>query len=84
VPDSLHPRDPTTDAPLRILVADDEESMRHFLQRGLSRLGHEVTAVADGEAAFAAWSEKPFDLAVLDLRMPGADGTAVLGRLAAP
>ncbi|MBL8731197.1 MAG: sigma-54-dependent Fis family transcriptional regulator [Planctomycetes bacterium] len=65
---------------LRVLVADDEESMRHFVQRGLARRGHDVTTVADGHAAAAAWVASAFDLAVLDLRMPG-DGLATLGKL---
>jgi DNA-binding NtrC family response regulator len=70
-------------APLRVLVADDEESMRHFLGRGLQRLGHQVTTVADGGAAVAQWQQQPFDLAVLDLRMPGLDGLQALARLRA-
>ena len=65
----------------RILVADDEESMRHFLDRGLRRLGGEVVAVASGAAALAAWEQAAFDLAVLDLRMPGLDGIATLARI---
>ncbi|MCA8951722.1 MAG: sigma-54-dependent Fis family transcriptional regulator [Planctomycetes bacterium] len=72
--------EPST-APLRVLVADDEESMRHFLQRGLRRLGYEVDAVADGNAAVAAWLRTPYDLGVLDVRMPGIDGVAALGRI---
>ncbi|MEZ6038443.1 MAG: sigma-54 dependent transcriptional regulator [Planctomycetota bacterium] len=67
--------------PLRILVADDEESMRHFLQKGLTRLGHTVTAVADGEAAVGTWRHGEYDLAVLDLRMPGADGVTAMTRI---
>ncbi|MFY9341629.1 MAG: sigma-54 dependent transcriptional regulator, partial [Planctomycetota bacterium] len=70
--------DPT---PLRVLVADDEESMRHFLDRGLRRLGYDVVAVADGETAVARWQVGPFDLAVVDLRMPGLDGLQTLARL---
>jgi DNA-binding NtrC family response regulator len=70
-----------TDRP-SILLADDEESMRHFVSRGLQRLGYEVVAVADGNAASAAW-RPTHAAAILDLRMPGADGLAVLGRLRA-
>lgn len=66
---------------VRVLVADDEESMRHFLQRGLQRLGYDVVAVGDGATAAARWQEDPRDLAVLDLRMPGADGLETLGRI---
>ncbi len=67
--------------PLRVLVADDEESMRHFVQRGLTRLGHTVEAVEDGEQAVARWLAAPFDLAVLDLKMPRCDGLTALGRI---
>ncbi len=67
--------------PLRLLLADDEESMRHFLERGLGRLGYDVVAVADGTDAVARWQQQPFALAVLDLRMPGLDGLTVLRQL---
>ena len=80
--DDARVADPTpTPATLAILVADDEESMRHFVQRGLSRLGHRVTAVGDGQAAIAAWQQQRFDLAVVDLMMPLADGLQVLRAL---
>ncbi len=62
----------------RILIADDEESMRWVLERALRREGYEVTAVADGEAALQALKAEPFSLAFLDIRMPGPDGLALL------
>ncbi|MBX3461647.1 MAG: sigma-54-dependent Fis family transcriptional regulator [Planctomycetes bacterium] len=74
---------PSTTKALRLLVADDEESMRHFLHRGLRRLGHSVTAVGDGDAAVDAWQLQPFDAAVLDLKMPGTDGLQALCRIRA-
>ncbi|HEX6811761.1 MAG TPA: sigma-54 dependent transcriptional regulator [Planctomycetota bacterium] len=67
--------------PLRVLVADDEESMRHFVERGLRRLGYEVVSVADGDAAVARWPEGGCALAVVDLRMPGRDGLQTLAAL---
>ncbi len=72
---------PGASLPLRILVADDEESMRHFVERGLRRLGHRVDAVGDGEAAVKAWRTAPYDLAVLDLKMPGVDGLQALQQI---
>jgi len=62
----------------RILVADDEEDVRTFLAESLERAGHEVTQVADGTAALRAAHEEPFDVVLTDLRMPGADGMAVV------
>jgi DNA-binding NtrC family response regulator len=64
--------------PGRILVADDEESMRHFLARGLQRRGHEVRAVESADAALAALGEGTWDLVLLDLMMPGKTGLEAL------
>jgi two-component system nitrogen regulation response regulator GlnG len=65
----------------RILVADDEDSLRWVLERGLRQAGHEVSAVKNGEEALAAFQEVPFDLVFLDVRMPGLDGITALERL---
>jgi DNA-binding NtrC family response regulator len=62
----------------RILVADDEARMVEILRDILVRDGHEVTAARGGEEALAHISEGAFDLVVSDLKMPGADGMAVL------
>jgi two-component system, NtrC family, response regulator AtoC len=62
----------------RVLVADDEEGVRTFLAESLERAGHEVTQVADGEAALRAAHDEPFDVVLTDLRMPGADGMTVV------
>ena len=71
-----------TDA--RILVADDEPAMRWLLERLLRQAGHAVTVVEDGPAALeAAARPDPFDVAFLDIRMPGLDGLEVLSRLRA-
>jgi two-component system response regulator FlrC len=61
----------------RVLLAEDDASMRRLLERILVEDGHEVTAVADGLAAIARL-EQPFDLVLTDVRMPGADGIQVL------
>ncbi len=70
-----------TDARARILVADDEDSLRWVLEKGLRQAGYEVVAVKDGTAALKAFEAEPFDLVFLDVRMPGVDGLAALGRL---
>lgn len=65
----------------KILVADDEQHIRFFLERLLQREGYEVTAVASGEAALAQIEAQEFDLALLDVMMPGASGVEVLTEL---
>lgn len=68
---------------MRILVADDEESMRFFLERGLRRLGYEVEAFENGAALIERASVRSFDAAVVDLKMPGPSGIDVLRELRA-
>jgi two-component system response regulator FlrC len=65
------------DQAARILVAEDDPSMRDLLERILSDAGHEVVAVEDGLAAIARL-KGPFDVVITDIRMPGADGIQVL------
>lgn len=62
---------------MKILVADDETTSRLVLAATLRRLGHEVTAVEDGLAAFEAWSAGDYPLVVSDWLMPGLDGPAL-------
>jgi two-component system, NtrC family, nitrogen regulation response regulator GlnG len=71
----------TSPARARILVADDEPSLRWLLERLLRQAGHGVTVVEDGPAALAAAAAETFDLAFLDIRMPGLDGLETLSRL---
>jgi two-component system nitrogen regulation response regulator GlnG len=65
----------------RILIADDEDSLRWVLEKGLKQAAYDVTAVSDGESAVRAFEAEPFDLAFLDVRMPGMDGLTALKRL---
>src|SRR5437899_3190973 len=65
----------------RILVADDEDSLRWVLEKGLRQAGYEVVAVKDGTSALEAFEAEPFDVVFLDVRMPGVDGLTALGRL---
>src|SRR5205823_331133 len=53
------------------------------LEKGLRQAGYEVTAVRDGDEALRAFSDAPFDLVFLDIRMPGTDGLTVLAKLRA-
>ncbi len=63
---------------MRVLVADDEPSIRFVLQETLESLGHDVKAVDDGDAALRALQLERFDLAFIDIRMPGMTGLEVL------
>jgi two-component system cell cycle response regulator CpdR len=65
----------------RILLAEDDDSLRGFLTRALERAGYHVTACADGEEA-AAVIDEGWDLLLTDIVMPGIDGIEV-ARLAA-
>ena len=62
----------------RILVADDEESHRIMLRAVLQEEGYEVAEAADGPEAIRSVEQEPFDLILLDIRMPGMDGIEAL------
>jgi DNA-binding response OmpR family regulator len=66
------------DAVPKILVVDDDEGVRFFLQEALSRDGYNVVAVDCGEAALQRIAGDTFDLALIDLKMPGISGIEVL------
>jgi DNA-binding response OmpR family regulator len=65
----------------RILVVDDETSIREVLTRYLEREGYRVEVAADGQSALLAAATSPPDLIVLDLMLPGIDGLEVCRRL---
>ena len=60
-----------------ILVADDELDILELVEMKLQIMGHDVTTVHDGDAALAAVDARGFDLAVLDIGMPGTNGLQV-------
>jgi signal transduction histidine kinase/ActR/RegA family two-component response regulator len=62
---------------LRILVVEDEESIRRFLSSGLTSMGHRPRITADAEEALAVFSEEDFDLVLTDLGLPGVSGEEV-------
>jgi two-component system cell cycle response regulator CpdR len=65
----------------RILLAEDDHSMRVFLTRALERAGHDVTPAADGPQALEALQEdNAFDLLIADIVMPGLDGIELARR----
>ncbi len=67
----------------RILLAEDDESLRNFLARALERAGHEVRACADGDEAMGVLDEGPYDLLLTDIVMPGVDGIELAREAAA-
>ncbi|HMC88892.1 MAG TPA: sigma-54 dependent transcriptional regulator, partial [Gemmataceae bacterium] len=66
---------------LRVLFVDDEKSLQEFMRSELPRLGHEITVCPDGRAALKVLEKSTFDVAILDLRMPGMTGIEVLEQL---
>jgi CheY-like chemotaxis protein len=62
---------------VRILLAEDEPSVREFVQRALVHQGHQVTTVNDGGEALEALEDERFDLLLTDIVMPRVDGVAL-------
>jgi DNA-binding NtrC family response regulator len=67
----------------RILVVDDEETIRNLLQSRLTREGHEVMVAASAEEAEAKFKDNltPFGVMITDLKMPGKDGLTLMESL---
>lgn len=65
----------------RILIAEDEQRVSQFLEKGLTANGYTTTVVADGPGAVGLARDDDFDLLILDLGLPGLDGTEVLRTL---
>ena len=61
-----------------ILVVDDDDRIRDLLKRFLSREGYRVTAAPDAEGARRLMGTMEFDMAILDVMMPGEDGLSLL------
>lgn len=68
----------------RILLAEDDESMRGFLAKALKRAGHDVEDVADGEEGLDQLGDRAgqYDLLLTDIVMPGIDGIELARRAA--
>ena len=65
----------------KILVADDEASIRRILEARLSLIGYDVVTAADGEEALTTFHQVGSDLVVLDVMMPKLDGYSVCKEL---
>ena len=66
------------DEKTKILVVDDQEVIRLSLSRTLANVHCDVEVVPDGRDALCIMEQRPADVVLLDLRMPGMDGMAVL------
>ena len=65
----------------RILVAEDDIALAHFLEKGLARENFLVDLVHDGMSAWQAAQAEQFDLLILDLNLPQLDGLSLLRKL---
>ena len=70
-----------TTHPLKLLIVDDDDDMRDDLVHLFHKQGHEVTAAVSGEDALNKATHARFDVALLDLHLPGISGIDVLVNL---
>ncbi len=63
---------------MRVLLAEDEKELNDLVRKTLEDEGYAVDSVFDGDSALEYLSSTPYDIALLDIMMPGRDGIAVL------
>lgn len=63
---------------MQVLIIDDEASIRNSMSEYFEDFGIRVVAVGSAEAALQALAEQAFDVAVVDIRLPGIDGDALI------
>lgn len=66
---------------LRVLVVDDDRDLAESLEMALQGRGHRVEVANSGEDAVARFANEPFDIAFLDVRLPGINGVEALRRI---
>ena len=64
-----------------ILIVDDQESIRHFIEKAMTEEGYEVSSAGEGKTALLKVTEELPDLVLLDLRLPDMHGLDVLKRV---
>jgi len=69
-----------SDHPLHVLIVDDEDIVHTTLGSFISATGHHVYDARDGNQGLAAIETRSYDLALVDVRMPGMDGIELLAR----
>ncbi|HEX9190678.1 MAG TPA: response regulator, partial [Candidatus Deferrimicrobiaceae bacterium] len=67
----------------RVLIADDDESIRWVLQKAVTGMGFAADLAEDGDKALALLGKNPYAAAFVDIRMPGVEGIEVLERVQA-
>lgn len=70
----------TNTAPLRILLAEDDDAMRSYLARALEKAGYDVTSVDRGTSAVPLLEDDHYDLLLSDIVMPEMDGIELAQR----
>lgn len=73
--------EPLPKKPIRVLVADDEPAMRRSIATSLNARGYMVDEVRTGEEAVAAVRDRPTDMVLLDINMPGMGGIEACRRI---
>ncbi|HOV89288.1 MAG TPA: response regulator [Syntrophorhabdaceae bacterium] len=66
---------------IRILVVDDEENIRILFKEELEEEGYTIELASNGYEAIEKIKQSPFDLVVLDIKMPGIDGIQTLNEI---
>ena len=59
---------------IKILIAEDEEPIANLIRMNLTRAGYNCTWASDGMEAADLMQQRPFDLALLDIMLPGCNG----------
>src|SRR5439155_19104615 len=68
-------------SPMKILVIEDDQKTRAYLQKGLQEGGFTVDAVERGEEALHVVADGHYDLIILDVMLPGLDGWSIVARM---
>lgn len=68
-------------SPIRILLAEDDETMGYLLEDNLTTAGYQVDLCLDGQSALSAFFNRPYQLAILDVMLPKRDGFSVAAEI---